>query len=67
MQSPKSEVPHFEPNASIDRIFTENKDKNIFCPSTRMKILERMKDRSRYCAHHEEFGHLKNDCCPCIL
>ena len=40
----------------------ENKDKNVFRPPVRMKVSESMKDRSRYCAHHEDFGHLKNDC-----
>ena len=29
-QNFKSEVPHYERNMSIDRIFTKNKDKNIF-------------------------------------
>ena len=27
-----------------------------------MKVLESMKDRIQYCAHHEDFGHLTNDC-----
>ena len=62
MQSSKSKVPHFELNASIERIFMENRDKNILCPPARMKVPENMKDRSRYCAHHEDFGHLTNDC-----
>ena len=62
MQSSKSEVPHFELNASIERILMENMDKNIFHPPARMKILESMKDRSQYCAHHEGFSHLTIDC-----
>ena len=62
MQSPKSKVPYFELNASIERIFIENRRKNIFRLPKKMKILESMKDRSRYCAHHEDFGHLTNDC-----
>ena len=61
MQSSKSEVPHFELNASIERIFMENRDKNIFYSPTRMKVPKSMKDRSQYCAHHEDFGHLTND------
>ena len=40
----------------------ENKDKNIFRPLARMLILESMRDKSHYCAHHEDFGHLTNDC-----
>ena len=39
----------------------ENKDKNIFCPQAKMMILEGIRDKSRYCAHHEDFGHLTND------
>ena len=62
MQSPKSKVPHFELNASIERILMENRDKNIFHPPTTMRVPESMKDRSRYCAHHKDFGHLTNDC-----
>ena len=62
MQSPKSEVPHFELNAFIERIFMENRDKNIFRPAEKMRILESMKDRSWYCAHHKDFCHLTSDC-----
>ena len=40
----------------------ENKDKNIFCPPTKIMILENMWDKSHYCAHHEDFGHLTNNC-----
>ena len=40
----------------------ENKDKNIFRPSPKMQIPESMRDKCRYCAHHEDFGHLTNDC-----
>ena len=40
----------------------ENRDKSIFCPSTKIMIPENMRDKSRYCAHHEDFGHLTNDC-----
>ena len=40
----------------------ENKDKNIFHPLAKMMILESMRDKSRYYAHHEDFGHLTNDC-----
>ena len=40
----------------------ENKDKNIFCPPAKIMIPENMRDKSRYCAHHEDFGHLMNDC-----
>ena len=61
MQSPKSVIPHFELNASIERIFMENKDKNIFRPLARMKVPESVNNRSRYYAHHEDFGHLTND------
>ena len=60
-QSPRSDVPHFELNASIETIFMENKDKNIFRPPARMMISESMRDKSHYCAHHEDFGHLIND------
>ena len=62
MQSPKFEVPHFELNASIERIFIENEDKNIFRPSAKMKILESINDRGQYCSHHDDFGHLTNNC-----
>ena len=40
----------------------ENKDKNIFRPPAKMMIPKSMRDKSRYCAHHEDFGHLTNDC-----
>ena len=40
----------------------ENKDKNTFRPPAKMMIPESMRDKSRYCAHHEDFGHLTNDC-----
>ena len=40
----------------------ENKNKNIFRPLAKMMILESMRDKSRYCAHHEDFGHLTNYC-----
>ena len=39
----------------------ENKDKNIFRRPAKMMIPESMRDKSRYCAHHEDFGHLTND------
>ena len=55
MQSSKFKVPHFELN-SIERIFIENRDKNIFHSPAKMKIPE------SNCAHHEDFGHLTNDC-----
>ena len=62
MQNFKFEVPHFELNASVERIFMENRDKNIFCPSAKIMIPENMRDKSSYCDHHEDFDHLKNDC-----
>ena len=41
----------------------ENKGKNIFRPPAKMMIPESMgDDKSCYYAHHEEFGHLTNDC-----
>ena len=40
----------------------KNKDKSIFFPLAKMMIPESMWDKSRYCAHHEDFGHLTNDC-----
>ena len=40
----------------------ENRDKNIFCPPVKIMIPKNMRDKSRYCAHHEDFGHLMNDC-----
>ena len=61
-QSFRAEVPHYELNTSLERIFMENKDKNILRPPAKMLILESMRDKSRYCAHHEDFGHLTNDC-----
>ena len=39
----------------------ENRDKNIFCPPAKVMIPENIKDKSRYCAHHEDFGYLTND------
>ena len=62
MQNFKIEVPYFELNTSLERIFMENRDKNIFCSSVKIMIPENMRDKSRYCAHHEDFGHLTNDC-----
>ena len=61
-QNFKTEVPYFELNASIKRIFMKNRDKNIFHPHAKIMVLENMRDKSRYCAHHEDFGHLTNDC-----
>ena len=40
----------------------ENMDKNNFCPPAKMMIHENMRDKSHYCAHYEDFGHLTNDC-----
>ena len=40
----------------------ENRDKNIFCLPAKIMILENMRDKSRYCTHHKDFGHLTNDC-----
>ena len=40
----------------------ENMNKNIFCRRAKIMILENMRDKSRYCARHEDFGHLMNDC-----
>ena len=37
-QNFKSEVPHFELNDSIERIFMENRDKNIFRPPAKVMI-----------------------------
>ena len=61
-QNLRPETPHFELNTSLERIFMENKDKNIFHPPAKMLIPESMKDKNLYCAHHEDFGHLTNDC-----
>ena len=58
----KSEVPHYELNASIERIFMENRDKNICCLRAKIMIPENMRDKSRYYAYHKDFGHLTNDC-----
>ena len=40
----------------------ENKDKNIFRPPPKMLVPESIRDKSRYCARHEDFGHLTKDC-----
>ena len=60
-QNFRAEVPHFELNTSLERIFMENKDKNIFCPPAKMMIPESMRDKSHYCEHHEDFFYLTND------
>ena len=60
-QNFRAEVLHFELNTSLERIFLENKDKSIFRPPAKMMIPESMQDKSRYCANHEDFGHLTND------
>ena len=39
----------------------ENRDKNIFRPPAKIMIPENMRDKSRYCAHYEDFDHLTND------
>ena len=39
----------------------ENRDKNIFRPPAKIMIPDNMRDKSRYSAHHEDFGHLMND------
>ena len=61
-QSFRIEVPHFELNCSLERIFMENREKNIFRPLAKIMVPENMRDKSHYCAHHEDFGHLTNDC-----
>ena len=58
-QNFRTEVPYFELNASLERIM-ENRDKNIFCPPAKVMVPENMRDKSRYCAHHDNFGHLTN-------
>ena len=40
----------------------ENKNKNVFLPPPKMKIPESMRNKSLYYAHHEDFGHLTNEC-----
>ena len=40
----------------------ENTDKNIFRPLAKIMIPENMRDKICYCAQHEDFGHLTNDC-----
>ena len=47
-QTFKSEVPHYELNASIERIFIETRDKNIFRPLAKIMIPKNMRDKSRY-------------------
>ena len=61
-QNFRAEVLYFELNASLERIFMENKDKNIFRPPAKMMIPESIRDKSRYCVNHEDFGHLTNYC-----
>ena len=60
-QNFRTEVPHFELNCSLERIFMENRDKNIFRPPAKIMVAGNMRDKSHYCAHHEDFGHLTND------
>ena len=45
-QNFRVEVPHYELNTSLERIFMENKDKNIFCPLAKMLIPESMRDKA---------------------
>ena len=40
----------------------EKNDKNIFRPPAKMLIPDSIRDKSHYCAHHEDFSHLTNDC-----
>ena len=53
-QNFRPETPHYDLNTSLERIFMENKDKNIFHPPPKMQIPKSMRDKSRYCAHHED-------------
>ena len=61
-QQYRPETPHYDLNTSLERIFMENKNKNIFCPPPKMQIPESMRNKSLYCVHHKDFGHLTNDC-----
>ena len=40
----------------------ENKNKNVFRPPPKMRIPESMRNKSLYCAHHKDVGHLTNEC-----
>ena len=40
----------------------ETRDKKIFCLPGKIIIPKNIRDKSHYCAHHEDFGHLTNDC-----
>ena len=59
-QQYRPETPHYDLNTSLERIFVENKNKNIFHPPPKMKIPKSIRDKIRYCAYHEDFGHLTN-------
>ena len=61
-QQYKTETPHYDLNISLEKIFMENKNKNVFRPPLKMRIPESMRNKSLYCAHHEDFGHLTNEC-----
>ena len=43
-QNFRAEVPHFELNTFLERIFMENRDKNIFRPLAKMMIPKSMRD-----------------------
>ena len=62
IQHVRPETSQYDLNTSLERILMENKDKNIFCPPPKMQISKSIRDKSRYYAHHEGFGHLTNNC-----
>ncbi|PON48671.1 hypothetical protein PanWU01x14_235480 [Parasponia andersonii] len=50
-------LPKYELNTPIDVIYLQNRDKGIFKDPPKSSVPEHMKNRSRYCQFHKDFGH----------
>ncbi|PON48301.1 hypothetical protein PanWU01x14_238300 [Parasponia andersonii] len=50
-------LPKYELNTPIDVIYLQNRDMGIFKDLPKSGVPEHMKNRSRYCQFHKDFGH----------
>ncbi|PON71359.1 hypothetical protein PanWU01x14_074990 [Parasponia andersonii] len=50
-------LPKYELNTPIDVIYLQNRDRGIFKDPPKSGVPEHMKNRSRYCQFHKDFGH----------
>ncbi|PON57911.1 hypothetical protein PanWU01x14_170010 [Parasponia andersonii] len=50
-------LPKYELNTPIDVVYLQNRDRGIFKDPPKSGVPEHMKNRSRYCQFHKDFGH----------